>query len=1020
MATDLEKLVVQLSADIKGYEREMRKASGVTNRQAREIENRFRQMNRNLEGIGSRAAKSLIAPFAGIAAALGGRELIRMTGEWTDLTSRVNLAAGSMEKGNEVMRRVSEMARRTYSDLSQTAEGYLAFSTTLTELGVSTDRQLDFVESLNNALVISGAKGQTAERVMGALSKAMALGSLQGDNLNTVIESGGRVSQALAESMGIAQSELRKLGQEGKIGRREMLGISKEMERLRREAGEMPGTIQDGFLLLNNALLEYVGRGDDAVGMSARIHEALALIADNFETVADAGLKLAAVLAAAFLGRSIGGMIANLGAATGALVKFAAAMRAAGTMTGVATSLAGLGAVAGPVGALLAGVVAGGVLLYSDRAREAEQRSKDLRDELQAMGLYAPDAADGLAEVADAADSIGTDYQINRVRKLREGLEALTGSGGWREALLGDFSELGKALAQLDFALSSGRGIERGDRAALQAARDLFTEYKNGEATLSQIRDRLADISRVDLSKRGRDLLSMLDDIAHAGSAATYALAAMGEIPGIDDAIARVSDLRDRIDHLAYMTGVGDVVVDEIDRIIKASDNGSMSAKAAADAIEELGNAYPGFADLFAQIAAAIGRLGDLRQAAIATGASLSALSVVQGGSPGGDDTSAAMQGEVTEAHIAELRRQNDLSRERQDIEKRTERIMQDAAKAGAALTREQAEQLAIEQATADARRTEEGRSARSGSGRGGKGKKRTEYADEVIQIRELITALEEETAALNGAELSLQGYADVAAYVQKRMELLVAAKKQGLTVTPQLTAEIDKLAREYVEAGIALEMAKERHDEFEAAMNEARSSMESAFTGLITGAHGFRDALSQVLGKLAEMAASRAFDALWDGGGRRGSGGGIGGGVGRFIGGILGFDDGGPTPPGPKKQAVGIVHAGENVWSQDDIRRAGGMAVVEALRRNGGKIPGYEVGGPVAPWTAPSVPRAAMAGRKDVVDLRVAFDQNGNLEAFVDRRSAQIAGVMVSQSAQAQSRAMPGQIRDMQMRGTK
>lgn len=87
MATDLEKLVVQLSADIKGYEREMRKAVGVTNRQARDIEKRFQLMNRNLDGIGKSAARSLVAPFAGIAAALGGRELIRMTGEWTDLTS---------------------------------------------------------------------------------------------------------------------------------------------------------------------------------------------------------------------------------------------------------------------------------------------------------------------------------------------------------------------------------------------------------------------------------------------------------------------------------------------------------------------------------------------------------------------------------------------------------------------------------------------------------------------------------------------------------------------------------------------------------------------------------------------------------------------------------------------------------------------------------------------------------------------------------------------------------------------
>lgn len=1011
MATDLEKLVVQLSADIKGYEREMRKAVGVTNRQAREIENRFRAMNRNLDGIGRGAARSLIAPFTGVAAALGGRELIRMTSAWTDLTSRVNIAAGSLDKGAVVMERVSEMARRTYSDLTLTAEGYLAFSTTLTELGVSTDRQLDFVESLNNALVISGAKGQTAERVMGALSKAMALGSLQGDNLNTIIESGGRVAQALAESMGVTTMELRELGSEGKIGRRELLGITSQMGKLRREAGEMPTTIQDGFMLLNNALLEYVGRGDDAVGISGRIAEAMAVIADNFDTVADAGLKLAAVLGAAMLGRSIGGLVANLGAATGVLIRFGGALKAAGSMASVGTAMGGLSAAAGPLGMLFAGLLAGGFVLYSERAREAEQRSNDLRTELEAMGLYAPDAADALSEVADAVDGIGTENQINRIRKLKDGLEALTGSGGWREALLWDFSELGKALDQVGFALSSGRGIDKGDRAALQAARDLFAEYKNGEATLAQVRDRLADISRVDMSKRGRQLLSTLDDIANAGSAATSALAAMGEISGLDSAIAQVSDLRDRIDQLAHMTGVGDAVVAEIDRIVEASDNGSMSATAAADAIEELGNTYPGFSDLFAKITAAIGRLGDLRAAARQTAAAVAAADAAGSGS---DDSSLDRQNSATEAYTDELRRQNALSRERQDIEKRTERIMQDGAKAGAALTREQAEQLAIEQAAADARRTAEGRSTGGGSGRksagGGRSKKSEpglfdEIAGDLLQLEREITLVGKSTAEV--------------AKARAQWAMLDEAKKRGLTVNDALTAQIDAQAASFGNLTYELEQAEIAQQQFDNAID----GIADAFAGALVAGESLRKGMAQVLKQIAsdiiKSGIRNAISGMFSG-----AGGGAGAGIGRFLGRVLGFEHGGPTPAGPRKQAVGIVHAGENVWSQDDIRRAGGMAVVEALRRSGGRLQGYEAGGPVlSSPQRPTIPRihTGSAGqRRGAVDLRVGFDHNGNLEMVIDERAAKVAGVMVVQAGQAQKRAVPGQIRDIQARGTR
>lgn len=66
----------------------------------------------------------------------------------------------------------------------------------------------------------------------------------------------------------------------------------------------------------------------------------------------------------------------------------------------------------------------------------------------------------------------------------------------------------------------------------------------------------------------------------------------------------------------------------------------------------------------------------------------------------------------------------------------------------------------------------------------------------------------------------------------------------------------------------------------------------------------------------------------------------------------LQGFDVGGYTGPGHRLQPAGIVHAGEVVWSQDDIRRWGGVNVVEAMRT----APGYALGGMVRP--VPQGPR--------------------------------------------------------------
>lgn len=59
------------------------------------------------------------------------------------------------------------------------------------------------------------------------------------------------------------------------------------------------------------------------------------------------------------------------------------------------------------------------------------------------------------------------------------------------------------------------------------------------------------------------------------------------------------------------------------------------------------------------------------------------------------------------------------------------------------------------------------------------------------------------------------------------------------------------------------------------------------------------------------------------------------------------GFSDGGYTGHGGKYDEAGIVHKGEVVWSQEDIKRWGGVSVVEAMRKNNPK--GYSSGGSVS-----------------------------------------------------------------------
>ncbi|AVE54420.1 phage tail tape measure protein [Acinetobacter baumannii] len=61
----------------------------------------------------------------------------------------------------------------------------------------------------------------------------------------------------------------------------------------------------------------------------------------------------------------------------------------------------------------------------------------------------------------------------------------------------------------------------------------------------------------------------------------------------------------------------------------------------------------------------------------------------------------------------------------------------------------------------------------------------------------------------------------------------------------------------------------------------------------------------------------------------------------------IAGFSDGGYTGNGLKHTPAGIVHKGEVVWSQEDIKRWGGVSVVESMRTSSPS--GYANGGYVS-----------------------------------------------------------------------
>ncbi|MEQ8899277.1 MAG: hypothetical protein RID23_19520 [Roseovarius sp.] len=205
--------------------------------------------------------------------------------------------------------------------------------------------------------------------------------------------------------------------------------------------------------------------------------------------------------------------------------------------------------------------------------------------------------------------------------------------------------------------------------------------------------------------------------------------------------------------------------------------------------------------------------------------------------------------------------------------------------------------------------------SARTDTRNTGGGRTANEYREAAEAIREETRALELEAAALAAVALAGDDLAPAVEAARREAELLNEAQRQGLAITPQLRQEIRQTAAAYAQADQAVAKAEERIDDFEAAKDRLKGTAESAFTGLITGAHSFHDALLMIINDLARMAASRLFQSLFFGGGSTGGG---------LLGGLFGFSGGGFTGAGGKFEPAGVVHRGEYVMPQEVVKRIG------------------------------------------------------------------------------------------------
>ncbi|POR40513.1 phage tail length tape measure family protein [Methylobacterium sp. V23] len=309
---------------------------------------------------------------------------------------------------------------------------------------------------------------------------------------------------------------------------------------------------------------------------------------------------------------------------------------------------------------------------------------------------------------------------------------------------------------------------------------------------------------------------------------------------------------------------------------------------------------------------------------------------------------------------------------------------------------------------------------AKDGSGKSDS-EKRDDFDSAERSVQNSIRRQEEQNRTYGlGAE-------EVARY-RVQTELLTAAKRAERDVTPDLSAKIADYAAQAGEAAKRMDELRENTRRTDQYRDIGSDGVRTFVRGLSDGvAQGkvLENVLSNIKSRVADLAANSISDVLF---GKRGGsdygllsgllGGGNSlanapapgaqgptaqaGGLGSLLASaksFFEFERGGYTGDGGRFDVRGIVHAGEVVWSQDDVARFGGVGAVEAMRRGAS---GYTNGGAVRSGAFQPPPSAARGGSGPQVNIinngppmqaQVQQRPDGSMDVILDQLEDRSAG---------------------------
>ena len=201
---------------------------------------------------------------------------VKLADQATELRNRLNQVSTSTEQSALLFDRLVTVANNARSPLSTTGDLFFRIAKNLDTLGISQNQALLATELVAKAISSSGISAAEASGPLLQLGQALSSGSLQGDELRSILEGLPPVAKAVADSLGVPIGRLRELGSQGNISSQQVIqGILAAKNSIERDFGKTTATFGQQFTVLTNNFTVFIDKLNSATGASSTFGRAI-------------------------------------------------------------------------------------------------------------------------------------------------------------------------------------------------------------------------------------------------------------------------------------------------------------------------------------------------------------------------------------------------------------------------------------------------------------------------------------------------------------------------------------------------------------------------------------------------------------------------------------------------------------------------------------------------------------------------------------------------------------------------